>query len=260
MAEDMEQFSIERVTGEGRTGLEDAVARELPVTIQLNEKELVTMLCSPSDLDSLAVGFLFSEGLIKSRDEIRRVLVDDRRGLVRVRTTNNVEVDSELLFKRVITSGCGRGVTFYNAADAKGLEKVESNFTITAREAMDLVHEFQHRSPVYLKTGGIHSAALCNNREILVFAEDIGRHNAIDKILGRCIMEGITTEDRMIVSSGRISSEMLLKVAKKKVPMISSISAPTDVAVKLADELGITLIGFVRGKRMNVYTSTWRVK
>ena len=105
----------------------------------------------------------------------------------------------------------------------------------------------------------MHSAALCDNRDILVFAEDIGRHNAIDKIFGECILRDIPTDDRIVITSGRIPSEILLKVARRKIPIIISISAPTDLGVRLATDLGMTLIGFVRGKRMNVYTNGWRV-
>ena len=254
-----QKFPIVRVTEESRTETEDLVAIELPLTIQLNGKELVTMLCSPSDLDALAVGFLFSEGLLQNRHEIQRIIVDDRRGVVRVRTTNNVELDSEFLFKRIITSGCGRGVSFYSAADAQDLAKVESRTAISVHEALTLVHKFQHHSQTYRETGGVHSAALCDTKDILVFTEDIGRHNAIDKLFGHCVLKEIATDDRIIVTSGRISSEILLKVAKRKIPIIISVSAPTDIAVRLAGDLGITLIGFVRGKRMNVYTSEWRV-
>jgi FdhD protein len=256
---DVEKFQIYRVTEEGRTKAEDTVVREQPVTIFLNEKELVTAACSPSNLDSLAVGFLFSEGLLKSRDEIQSIVVDDRGGLVRVITTNNVEPDAELLSKRLITSGCGRGSSFYRVADVQDQAKVESRVVVSAHEAITLVREFQHCSEIYRTTGGVHSAALCDTKEILFLVEDIGRHNAIDKIFGHCILKGIPIDDRIIITSGRVSSEILLKVARGRIPIIISISAPTDLGVKLASDLGITLIGFVRGKRMNVYTNAWRV-
>ena len=93
----------------------------------------------------------------------------------------------------------------------------------------------------------------------MIFHEDIGRHNAIDKVFGECIWTGIPIDDRMIITSGRVSSEIVLKIAKGKIPLITSISAPTDLAVRLADGLGITLIGFVRGRKMNVYTNKWRI-
>ncbi len=254
-----EILPIERVTREGRNDTEDLVTKELPVTIILNNQELVTLLCSPTDLKYLAIGFLSSEGLVKSKDEIKKVMVDDRRGVVRVETEEDKEFANELIFKRLITSGCGRGASFYSAADVQGQVKVESQIGISPLEVFTLLKEFHHRSQIYRTTGGVHSAALCDAKSILVFNEDIGRHNAIDKIFGECIFRDIPTDDRIIITSGRISSEILLKVAKRNIPLLISKSAPTDLGVRLANDLGVTLIGFVRGERMNVYTNGWRV-
>ena len=177
---------------------------------------------------------------------------------MRVETEETGELAREALFKRLITSGCGRGVSFYSAADATG-PKVESQLEVSAHEVFTLVGDFQHRSWTYRATGGVHSAALCDTKNILLFSEDIGRHNAIDKMFGKCLLEDIPTNDRIIISSGRISSEILHKVAKRGIPIIVSISVPTSLGLKTADKLGITLIGSVRGKKMNVYTNNWRV-
>jgi len=248
-----------RLTKDGKSSIEEAVAKEFPVTIILNDQELVTLLCSPGNLDYLAVGFLSSEGFLNSKDEIKKIVVDDQRGVVRLETVGDKGLARDVLFKRLITSGCGRGTSFYSAADAAS-QKVESQMKISADEVFALVREFQHSSEVYLATHGVHSAALCDGKSILIFSEDIGRHNAIDKIFGKCLLEDIPTEDRVVITSGRISSEILHKVAKKSIPIIISISAPTNLGVKVADTLGITLIGFVRGKKMNVYTNEWRIK
>lgn len=256
--DNVEKFIVQRVTEEGRVDREEMVTRELPLTIILNNHELVTLLCSPHSLDYLAAGFLFSEGLIDNKDEIQKIMVDDRRGVVRIETREDKGPADELLFKRVITSGCGAG-SLYKAADIQNLAKVESQAQVSAAEVFDLVNQFQHYSQTFRETGGVHSAALCDNRSILVFSDDIGRHNAIDKILGECLLKDIPTNDRLIVTSGRIPSEILLKAAKRRIAIIISVSAPTDLGVKLAGELGITLIGFVRGKRMNVYANDWRV-
>jgi FdhD protein len=112
---------------------------------------------------------------------------------------------------------------------------------------------------VFKATGGVHSAALCEAKSILVFSEDIGRHNAIDKIFGECILKDIPTEGCLIITSGRVSSEILLKVARRNIPLLISKSAPTNLGVRLADDLGITLVGFARGRRMNIYTNGWRI-
>ena len=256
MAKETDSFPILRVTEKDSRQSKDTVVRESPLTLILNNQELVTLLCTPAGLNYLAIGFLASEGLLKSKDEIKKVLVDDRNGVVRVETREDFA--SELLFKRFITSGCGRGASFYSAADVHE-QKVESQIGISAIKVFTLVKEFQHRSQVFRTTGGVHSAALCNTKGILVFSEDIGRHNAIDKIFGECILKDIPTDDRIIITSGRISSEILLKIAKRNIPILISKSAPTNLGLKLASELGVTLIGFVRGQRMNVYANGWRI-
>ena len=259
MENEVEKFPILRLTKEGRDSIEEAVAREFPVTIILNDQELVTLLCSPKNLEYLAVGFLSSEGFLKSKDEIKKIIVDDQRGVVRLETVEDKGFDQEVLFKRIISSGCGRGASFYSAADAAS-QKVKSQMKISADEVFTLVNEFQHGSEVYLATHGVHSAALCDKKSILVFNEDIGRHNAIDKIFGKCLLEDIPTKDRVVITSGRITSEILHKVAKKGIPIIISISVPTNLGMRIADNLGITLIGSVKGKkRMNIYTNDWRV-
>lgn len=253
-----EKFSIFRFDEKGGGRAEGLVAREFPLTIVLNNQELVTLLCFPTDLTYLAVGFLFSEGLLKARDEIKNILVDDERGVVRVETTDDKAATQDLLFKRFISSGCGRGASFYSPADAAS-QKVESQMEMSAAEVLDLAKRFQRSSSVYLATHGVHSAALCDRKSILVFGEDIGRHNAIDKIFGRCFLEDISTDGRAVITTGRVSSEILHKVAKRGIPIVISISAPTNLGVRIADTLDITLVTSVRGKSMNVYTAARRI-
>ena len=254
----VEGFPIQRVTKEGKQDSEDVVTTELPLTIMVNNKELTTLLCSPTDLKYLTIGFLASEGLIKGKAEIKKITVDEKRGVARVEAVEDKELAPDVS-KRLITSGCGGGVSFRSAADIQEQSKVESETTISNIEVFTLVREFQHRSQVFKATGGVHSAALCDTKNILVFNEDIGRHNAIDKIFGECMLTDIPTDDRIIITSGRVSSEILLKVAKRNIPILISKSAPTNLGVRLAHDLGVTLIGFVRGERMNVYASGWRV-
>ena len=257
--DNVERFPIQHVTKEGKKDVEDIVIKELPLTIILNNRELVTLLCSPTGLKYLAIGFLFSEALLQGKDEIKKVTVNERRGMVYVETEEEKKYTDELLFKRLITSGCGRGIAFYRAADAQGKVKVESQMKISTPAIFTLAKDFQRRSRVYKTTGGVHSAALCDTQSMLVFSEDIGRHNAIDKVFGECILRDIPMSDRLVITSGRISSEIVLKVAKRGIPILVSKAAPTNMGVRLATELGVTLIGFVRGERMNVYANGWRV-
>ena len=239
---------------------EGSVAREQPVTIIFNNKELVTLLCTPVDVNYLAVGFLFSEGFINSKNDIQEVLVDKEKGVVRVNGKNQEEIEAGILHKRVITSGCGRGAAFYNIADLQNISKIESKVSLQTSSIIQLTLDFQHRSEIYQKTHGIHSAALCEGKEILIFHEDVGRHNAVDKIIGECLMKDITTADRVLISSGRISSEILLKVAHRKIPILVSMSAPTDLALRLADQLGITIVGLVKARKMTIYSNDWRIE
>ncbi len=258
--EHLEMIPIKRFRRQGEQDMEDIVIREVPLTIILDNQELVTLLCTPSDFKYLAVGFIFSEGLLSSADEIKKVTVDERRGVVRVESKEGKELPEGILFKRLISSGCGRGASFYTAADIQTLAEVSSTTVISVRQVFSLLREFQHRSQIFKDTGGVHSAALCDAEQILVFSEDVGRHNAIDKIFGECIMTGIPADGRIILTSGRISSEIALKAVKMKVPILISRSAPTTMGVQIANDLGLTLIGFARGERMNVYSHSQRIK
>jgi FdhD protein len=249
-----------RLARNTRTAHEDWVAREVPLTIRLNGQELATLLCSPKDPKYLAAGFLFSEGFIETKEEITEMALDQERGVVEVRTRDGKELAQESFLKRVITTGCGRAIAFYNPADIDGVKEVDSDVRLSLPEVFNLTKEFQQRSEVYRATGGVHSAALCDTEDILIFEEDIGRHNAVDKIFGRCLLEDIPTSDRIVITSGRISSEILFKVAKRRIPVIISKSAPTDLGVIVAQDLRITLIGFTRGRRMNVYAGEWRLQ
>lgn len=255
----IEKFPTRRITQGSNEEVETAVAREFPLTIILNDRELVTLLCSPVDLRYLTAGFLASEGFINSTDEIKSLTVDDKRGVVRVETIKNNDIAEEQMFKRIISSGCGRGASFYSVIDADS-RKVESKMRISAEDIFALASTFQHSSEVYRTTHGVHSAALCDRKNILVFSEDIGRHNAIDKIFGKCLLEKIPTKDRVVITTGRVTSEILHKLAKRGIPIIISISEPTNMSVKIADTLGITLVASVRGKKMNVYTGDWRLE
>lgn len=254
------KYPVLRFTKKGGSRVEEAIAEEFPLTVIVNDQELVTLLCSPMDLKYLAVGFLLSEGLLAGKDDIAEIVVDDRTGVVRVETNSGTDTDRERLFKRMITSGCGGGATFYRAADAEGLTKVDSATEITPDDIFRLTNEFQHHSELYLSTHGVHSAALCDGARIEIFYEDLGRHNAVDKVFGRCLLDDITTDGRLLITSGRVSSEILLKVAKRNIPIVVSIAAPTNAAVELAESLGVTLVGSVRGGKMSVYSHDRRVR
>ncbi len=262
MKDDMtKKLAILRIVGQDRNEVEDVVVNEHSATIMINDEEVVTLLCSPTKLECLAAGFLLSEGLIKSREEIitTEVSGDKQRSTVRVEVKGPAEIGKYASSGRLIASSGARGSSSGIDADPASQIKIESPVKISSREIIALVEKFHQCSPVFTETGGVHSAALCSTEDVLIFSDDIGRHNAIDKVFGECLLNDTPADERLIVTSGRVSSEILLKVARRNIPIIISVSAPTDVAVALADSLGITLVGFVRGNRMNVYTHSWRV-
>lgn len=254
-----EKIPILHITGKGGEETIDTIVRELPLTIFLNGRELVTTLCSPVDLEYLVVGILTSEGLIESKEEIKKLEVDAEAGVAYVETRGNKKVTGGQLFKPLVASGGGKGPSSYKIPEIKEKEGVISQVTVSAGEVSALVSDFLHRSSTYQATRGVHSAALCHSKGILVFHDDIGRHNAIDKVFGQCLLGGIPLNDRIIITSGRISSEILLKVVKRKIPILISKAAPTNLGVELAKNLGVTIIRFIRGKGINVYSHGWRV-
>ena len=253
----LDKVPILRVIKESQKQVEDTVVTEFHLTIVLNNRELVTLLCSPAKLEFLAIGFLYSEGLIDSKDIIKDIVLDPERGIINVTTKEPIKSPEDILSRRIIASSGGKGASSLSAVHPRS--RIDSQIHISPPEVLNLIQEFVHHSELFAATGGVHSAALCDTKAILVFSEDIGRHNAIDKIFGECIVKDIPTHNRLLITSGRVSSEILLKVAKRNIPILISKSAPTNLGVKLANDSGITLIGFVREKRMNVYTHTWRL-
>lgn len=251
-------FPVVKIKGNSREAVEDLVVEEVPLTLVLDGKELVTLLCCPQDLEDLSVGFLFTSGLIKKAEEIKKIVINQQQWIAYIDFAEGGK-NTELVFKRLYTSGCGRGTLFYNTADIIHRVKIISDFKIEAAKVSGLMADFQKQSESYLKTGGAHSAALAGREGILIFREDIGRHNAIDKVIGSRLKVAGDFENKILITSGRISSEVLLKAQKCKIPIVVSKSAPTNQGIKLAVDMGITLVGFARGNRMNIYSQEERV-
>lgn len=251
----IKRVNIVRIKGDEAKEEEDVVIKEHPFTIFINDEEVITLLCSPGSLKELMVGFLFSEGFLTSLQDIDRISIDEDKGLGYIYLKNINQFNEKLRGKRTITSGCGKGTLFYNVLDSFKSKKIEKPLAVEVDRIKELIREFNKKSELFLNTGGVHSCALCSKDDIILFEEDIGRHNALDKIFGKALLEGIETKDKIILTSGRISSEILIKSAKRQVPVIVSRSAPTSLSVDLAEELGITLIGFARGQKMNIYTN-----
>lgn len=235
------------------------IVREAPLTIYLNDQELATLVCSPRDYEELAMGFLLSEGLIKGRSDIKEITLRQSEGLVWVQTSEAVPQTEDFL-RRNLASCCGKGRSgLFYVNDARQLEPVVSSSGFSAPELLELMAKLDQNSATFRQTGGVHSAGLGQNHELLVSYEDIGRHNAVDKVLGYMLMQNLAPGDKCILLTGRVASEILIKVARIGTPLVVSRSAPTVLAVELARELGITLVGFTRGERMNIYCHAERI-
>ncbi|HET7657721.1 MAG TPA: formate dehydrogenase accessory sulfurtransferase FdhD [Bacillales bacterium] len=239
---------------------EDTIAVEFPVTVTLNGEEFATIVCTPADFEDLTIGFLASEGVIRSPKEIESLLVDDSKGFVHVETKVKQQISRDFYMKRMIGSCCGKSRHFYYQNDARTAKTVTSDWTLSVSQGLFLIDELEKESFFFQKTGGVHNAALCSEEGIVAIRTDIGRHNALDKLYGNCLKEGIGTRNKAVAFSGRISSEVLLKISKIGTGILLSKSAPTDLALELADELNITVAGFVRDGAMNVYTHPWRIR
>jgi FdhD protein len=259
MKDSLKPFQVEKISEEGRRREKTLIIAEKPVTLFLNDQEVVTLLATPGNLAELAVGFMLSEGWLKEGKPVERVDVDPG-GEVRVRTKYRNPLAERLFLRRTITSGCGRGTVFYNVLDALGALKIRSAAKISQGQVVDLMLELNRRSALYRQSGSVHGAALAERDRILIFCEDIGRHNAVDKVFGAAFLQGLSPAGRILLTSGRVSSEILVKAAKRRIPFLFSYSGPTDLAVEMARQTGITLIGYVRGSRMRVYAHTERVK
>ncbi|HZK25463.1 MAG TPA: formate dehydrogenase accessory sulfurtransferase FdhD [Oscillospiraceae bacterium] len=254
----MEMRPILRINGERQESFDDPVVREVPLTIYLNGQEFVTLLYTPELPEMLAVGFLRSEGLIRDYRDIISLRYDEQQSFIFVETEGS-KLTEKLYGKRTITSGCGKGTVFYSVLDALKSSPVQSDFSLSVFQVLQLMKQLQVRAELFKLTGGLHSAALCSAEEILYFCEDIGRHNAVDKLIGLCLKQKISLADKVLVSSGRISSEILVKTAKLGIPVLVSRAAPTTLSIELAENLGITLIGFARGRHCNIYSHQRRV-
>ncbi|MFA9556348.1 formate dehydrogenase accessory sulfurtransferase FdhD [Evansella sp. AB-rgal1] len=239
---------------------DDLIVLEEPLTITVNGHEFGTMLCTPADLEELVLGFLASEGVIRRADEVDSVLIDEGKGFAYVVLKNKQGFDPEGAFsKRVIGSCCGKSRQFYFQSDVRGARTILRAPSISAKQCCHLMSTMQEQAEDFKQTGGLHNASLASVDGILVTRSDIGRHNALDKLFGYCLRNNVSLKNKVIVFSGRISSEVLLKVSKIGVGIIIAKSAPTTLAIELARDLEITLVGFVRGDRFNVYSRGDRV-
>jgi len=238
------------VRGGRSTEVAAEVVREQPLTVYVNGEKFLTLLCSPTMLDALVVGYLWMEKVIAAREEIVGLEISAVDGRADVTLAAPVTLPTE----RILTSGCGGGITF--RIDHRLFPRLNSALTVRPEQlALGMKQLFQ-AAEQYQRSRGIHGAALSDGEGLLAVAEDVGRHNAVDKVKGRALLEGIDTRDRILLSTGRISSEMLLKAARMGVPVVASRTSPTEMAVALAEQLNVTVCGYVRPDTLNLYAGT----
>lgn len=232
---------------------EDFIATEKKLKVSVNGEAILSLYCSPSMLRELIVGFFLTEGIISGNFCFDDIAMKYGEEDISVDIPARGEVTTEGF---TITSGCAGGITFNRKRD---FEKITDTFSLRATALENVFRQFQQKGELYRLTGCVHSAALSDGERILVYAEDIGRHNAVDKVIGHAILEEIPFTAKIMLVSGRLSSEIASKCARWGIPLVASRTAPTDLAIKIAEASGVTLAGFVRGERMNVYTHAQRI-
>jgi len=253
----MELFEITRITPEGLIKTDKGLSEEIPLTIEVNGNELATILASPSHIDDLAKGFLFTAGMITEISEIKSLYVDMERFRAVVEIEGNPQA---FVFKRIYTSGCGKGVIFHNPLDVIGKTALPDGFKMASGKLVSLMKEFIVKQPEHSDARGVHEAALASPEEIYVTRADIGRHNAIDKVIGASLTAGIDMTDKILLTTGRVSSEIFSKILRARIPVIAALGSCTNQAAKLARVTNITLVARLRGGRGEIFSGEQRIQ
>ncbi len=257
---DKAPYEIKEYSASGHKTIAIEAIREVPLTIYLNDREVVTLLCTGKYPRHLAVGFLKSDALITDPAQLLEVdITDDKERITAKVTVSHDPWAKGRTIQRSITSGCGKGTNFDRNVATISKRRVVSDLKVSPAQILALAGELKERSTLYGRTRGCHNSSLCTPQEMLLFREDIGRHNAIDMIVGECFLEGIPTEDKMIVSTGRVASEILLKTVRIGVSVLASTAVATSFSVQLARTIGLTLIGNIKADSFWVYNDPGRI-
>ena len=249
--------AVEGIDHEGRRVVTDVVT-ERPLTLFLNAREIVTMMTIGDHPDLLAIGFLLNQGMLQQDDRITAVDYDEEISTVVVRTERQTSYEDKLK-KKVQTSGCAQGTVFGDLMDEIRAVKLSTDARIKTSWLYALTRKINTEPSLYLKAGAIHGCVLCREDVPLVYMEDVGRHNAIDKIAGYMFVNGISPDDKIFYTTGRLTSEMVIKCVKMRIPILVSRSGFTAWGVELAVKAGLTLIGRARGKRFVALSGTERI-
>jgi FdhD protein len=226
---------------------------ETPVSLTVNGQVWLTLMCTPIDLEALAVGFLFNEGILKSKDEIELVQVCQQGDNVDVWLKHPVDQPKD--WRR--TSGCTGGAT---AVILEQLHpELKNGFVLTPESIQAHIETLHENQNMYRKVGGVHTSILSDGKHVIASGEDVGRHNSLDKIAGKCLLENLQPSRRILVTTGRVSSEMIQKAARIGASIVISRTSASSLSVTLAEKWGITLIGYARRDQFIVYTHSGRI-
>ncbi|RKX74946.1 MAG: formate dehydrogenase accessory sulfurtransferase FdhD [Spirochaetes bacterium] len=256
----MKKIKILKIHGERGEATEDLLAEEVALRLFIEHRAVVTLLCTPENLEDLLFGFLFTSDLIRNTEDVKKITIDRKSWSAHIEIHHGFDESQAPSYNTVIGSGCGNLLTFASVRSSSSSFQVESAGPLLSTLQIEkLMESLKGRAIIHKETGGVHSAALANPDEILVFREDIGRHNAVDKVVGNYLLSDKNFSDTILITSGRITSEILSKAEKCGISVIISRSAPTDKSVLKARETGMTLIGFARRNRLNIYSGERRI-
>lgn len=250
-----------RIRDGQRSEIEDAVVRERTIALVVDGQRLLRLQCLPDAVEDLALGLLVTAALLPPDAPLPPIAYRPEESEVRVEFTPAEERLRALRDNLTLGSGCGSALSSVKGFDPLDCwRRLDTSFAISADTISRAMRTFLHRSDLFVETGGVHAAAIAAGDELVAFAEDIGRHNAFDKVIGACRRQGIALLDKIALVTGRLSLELVAKAVPASLPVLVSRGAPTDAAVRLADEANLTLVGFARADRMNVYAAEWRIK
>lgn len=245
---------IDLSTGVSRK-IEEQVAMEAPVNIYINGEYLITLLATPKLQKQLALGWLFDEGVLQSWGEVEDVTVDQNNVTISTKSPLPEEKLKVVGVTRILTTACGLSINkFLKVIRQNGKADIRSDYKVLASDIVGMVQQLDEISGLFKSTGGTHASALFEDGKLVASAEDIGRHNAIDKTIGIAVQSNVDFSKCVLVSSGRQPADMVLKVARMGIPVLASKASPIRSGIIAAEKTGVTLICFVRQQRLNIYT------
>jgi len=257
-------FEVEAINERGEA-VPTAIAGEHPLTLYIDKREIVTLMTLGQAPEALAIGYLRNQRLVKSIDEIAAVQVDWETASVAITTHKSLKGLDEKMKKRTVTTGCGQGTVFGDLMEEIDSIKLREDVTLTEDALHALLEAVRRHEAIYKEAGAVHGCSLASNTpegvEILYFVEDVGRHNAVDAIAGQMWLDGVDGSDKIFYTTGRLTSEMVIKAAQMRIPFLVSRSGLTKMGHEIAAKLGITMIGRAAGgKHYLLFTGRHRFK